>query len=88
MKVTKQPINAETGTTQTVCEIAQYEFTKLTSQVAAATIKQITAGDDSADAMLAGLAMAATLARFAVNLEKTLFNLKDQNENTDKQEEK
>ena len=87
MKLT-QKINAtEVETVETVLEITQEEFGKLTSKIAADTVKQIIDGDDSSEALLAGLAMAASFARFAVNLEKALFKTEPQPENNDKQEE-
>ena len=84
MKLTKKSIKQEVEATEVVCEITKGEFSVLNAKVAARLIMEKIEGDESVDAMMAGLAMASLLAEYAAELELALF---DQDEETDKKEE-
>ena len=84
MKLTKKSTKHEVETTEVVCEITRDEFSTLNAKIAARIVMEKIEGDESVDAMMAGLAMATLLAEYAAELEVALF---DKPENTDKKEE-
>ena len=84
MKVTKKTVKHECETTQVVCEITQKEFDKICAETAASTVANIV--DVDIDGLMVALSMTNLLAKFVVNLDKKLFNIKT--ENPDKKEEK
>lgn len=86
MKLTKKSVTSKVETEVTVCEIAQSEFDRICADVAAKTVVQTIGDDRDADDVVAGLAMAALLAKFVSNLDRVLFN--DKTENPDNKEEK
>ena len=85
MKLTKKSVKHEVETTEVVCEVSRGEFSKIGAKVAARIVMGNIADDESADALLAGLAMTSLLAEFCAELETELF---DSNEPNDKKEEK
>lgn len=87
MKLTKKSIKHEVETTEVVCEITRDEFSSMSAKIAARIVMENIKGDESADAILAGLAMTSLLAEFCAELETELFD-NDSNENPDKKEEK
>lgn len=86
MKLTEKSIKHEVEATEVVCEVTRDEFSVVSAKVAARLVMDKIEGDDSTEALLAGLAMARLLAEYCAELEMKLFN-PDQDEDTDKKEE-
>lgn len=85
MKLTKKSVKHEVETTETVCEIAKDEFSKLGAKVAARIVMEHIDGDESAEALLAALAMTSLLAEFCAELETELFDSKEPNDKKEEQ---
>lgn len=86
MKLTEKSIKHEVEATEVVCEVNRNEFSILSAKVAARLVMDKIEGDDSTEALLAGLAMARLLAEYCAELEMALFD-PDQDEDNDKKEE-
>lgn len=86
MKLTKKSIKQEVETIKDVCEVSRDEFSVLSAKVAARLVMEKIEGDNSTEALLAGLTMARLLAEYCAELELALFD-PDPTEDTDKKEE-
>lgn len=86
MKLTKKTTKTAVETTEIVCEISQEEFSMMCAETVAKLVVSRLDNPIDGEELMHGIAMTALLAEFAHEMDKKLFNYK--NENPDNKEEK